>query len=175
MGSFSTVHCKNNLHFTAVSQIFNNSVIQRTLNRTFPPQIWIKTHQWNLRLNSATIMTSARLRVKQSEFISHLKHILFIYFHFPPTSGERNPRPQSRLMSASIFSYFQPAVSGLLMKSFTVNSIQTAETETDRDIPAVLICVSSAQQIKTETAQSGLQVFPGKKRNCRTLKSDGEI
>ena len=65
-----------------------------------------------------------------------------------PSSGESDTHLQSRLMLASISSYFQPAVSGLLMKSFTANGIQTAERqrnrERERGIPAASICISSA-------------------------------
>ncbi len=75
-------------------------------------------------------------------------------------------------MSASIFSYFQAAVSGLLMKSFTANGIQTAERqrarerENERERERFLQCWA-ALSIKTETL-SGLEhtelrfwYFPG--------------
>lgn len=74
-------------------------------------------------LNSALTITA------KLNFIFFLKR--FTSFLFFPEQQKATPRPHSTLMSASIFSYFHPAVSGLLMKSFTANGIQTAERHRD--------------------------------------------
>lgn len=103
-----------------------------------------------------------------------LSRSIWIYFTFntfyfsAPERDRATTRPHSRLMSASIFSYFQAAVSGLLMKSFTANGIQTAErhrdthTHTEGEISTVWICSVNKDRnsIWGWTQRAEILVFP---------------